>query len=377
MAQAPRFLLVGPLPPPEHGNSVAFEMLCGELHRRGCDCKIIDLTRRAQSPYSRFSLVRSVELFRVLARFVVGLCEKYRRVYIIIAQSRSGFIRDMPMIWSAWLRGCRVVIHLRGGNYDGYYYQQPRWWQFLIRCTLRRTHRIVVLSERLRSMYAFDAAIGERIVVVPNGLPVALKGKSRNLSQPVRILFLSNLIQSKGYRDVLEAVGMLRETTSLPLEATFAGRFEASIDDLEPLSPQEAQARFQERVAALGLEETVRWVGPVVGRAKWNLFETSDFFVLPTNYANEALPISIIEAMAHGCVVISTPYRAIPDLVDDGVTGALVAYHQPAQIAAAIQQIAADHPRYAEMSKAAVARYEQYFTMQRHLDALIPLLERA
>lgn len=376
-----RLMLVGPLPPPEHGQSLMFEMLCGALRARGCDCRIVNIQGRAPSSHSRFTLRRAVETLRPLARFTGGLTAFAGPVYITVSRSRAGFLRDMPMIWGAWLFGRRIVVHVHGGDYDAFYRAQPGGWRFLIRHTLRRTHRIVVLSERLRSMFDFDPTLGARVAVVSNSLPFALDAAPlpRRLGpdRPVRLLYLSNLIQSKGYFDVLRAVTILRRTTAIRLEAVFAGRFLSSADDPAPMSPDEAQARFREYLAANDLERIVRYAGPVAGPAKRRLLDTSDFFILPTGYFTEGQPVSIIEAMAFGCVVIATAHRAIPDLVVDGVTGSLVEYGRPDRIAGAIRRIVADSDTYEAMSRAACERYAAYFTMHRHLTAMISLLESA
>ena len=373
-------MLAGTLPPPEHGQSLMFEMLCGALVERGHAVRIVSIQGKNPSSPGRFTLRRSMETLRPLFRFVGGLFARYRRVYITISRSRTGFMRDLLMIWSAWLWGCRIVVHIHGGNYDSFYRAQPRVWRFLIRHTLRRTRRIIVLSERLRGMCDFDPALEERIAVIPNGPPFALAaiplGRRLPEDRPIRLLFLSNLIQSKGWLDVLEAVAILRKTTT-PLEAVFAGRFLSSADDPEPMSPEEAETRFHEYVAANDLEEVVRYLGPVVGEAKRRVLETSDFFLLPTRYSNEGQPVSIIEAMACGCIVISTDYRAIPDLVVDDATGALVEYGRPDRIADAVRRIVAEPGKYEAMSEAARAHYARNFTRQRHLDAMIPLLESA
>ncbi len=374
-------MLVGPLPPPEHGQSLSFEMLCGALRARGCDCRIVNVQGRDASSLGRFTLRRSLETLRPLARFGGGLLARYRRVYVTVSRSRAGFTRDLPMIWSAWLSGCRIVAHVKGGNYDAFYRTQPRVWRFLIRHTLRRTHRIIVLSERLRGMFDFDPTLASRIAVVSNGLPcappAAPRGRRLRPDRPVRLLFLSNLIQSKGYADVLETVAILRRTTVILLEAVFAGRFLSSPDDPAPMSPERAEARFHEYVAANDLEDVVRYAGPVSGDAKRGLLETSDFFLLPTRYFTEGQPVSIIEAMAYGCVVIATDYRAIPDLVVDGVTGVLVEPGRPARMADVIRWIVGDPRRYEAMSNAASERYARRFTRRRHLNAIVPLLEGA
>lgn len=375
---AQRWLLVGDLPPPEHGSALSFQALCRELGRRGYRCRVVDLSRHRDSAPSRMSWARSAEMLGVLWRFLAGLVERHRRVYIIISQSRAGFVRDMLMVWSASLVGCDVVVHVRGGNYDGFYGQQSRLWRFLIRATLRRTRRIIALSERLRGMYRFDPVVRERVVVVPNGPPTALPGKARvwapAVNRTVRLLYLSNLIQSKGYADVLQAAAMLWREGALQFELVFAGRFMRSADDKVALSSAEAERQLLARIKAEGLTEVVRYAGPVSGAAKWRLLEASDFLLLPTNYRHEGQPVSIIEAMAHGCVVIATDFRAIPDMVVDGATGALVEYGQPRQIACAVRRIAADAERYTTMSQAAVRRYRERFTQARHLDAMVALL---
>ena len=376
----PRFLLVGPLPPPASGQSLAFEMLCGVLRDRGYDCRVVNVQGKNLSSLGRLTLKRSMETLQPLARFTGGLIGRYRRVYITVSRSRAGFLRDMVMIWIAWLCRSRVIVHVKGGNYDVFYRAQPRPWRILIRQTLRRVHCIIVLSTLLRGMFDFDPVLRGRIAVVPNGLPFPLNGPPQGRhwrqGQPVRILFLSNLIQSKGYFDVLKAMAILQKMTPIRLEAVFAGHFLSSPDDPVPMSPQKAKMKFHEDVVANGLENMAYYMGPVSGEVKRRILNTSDFFVLPTRYFTEGQPISIIEAMAHGCVVIATNYRAIPDMVVNGVTGVLVEPARPDQIANAIRRIVAHPQRYETMSQAAVDRYKKLFTMERHLDMIVPLLKR-
>ena len=141
------------------------------------------------------------------------------------------------------------------------------------------------------------------------------------------------------------------------------------------MSPEGAETKFHEYVMANDLEDIVRYLGPVVGEAKRRVLEISDFFLLPTRYFTEGQPVSIIEAMAYGCVVVSTDYRAIPDLLIDGATGTFVEYGRPDRIADAVRRIVMEPGKYEAMSKAACGHYARNFTMQRHLDMVIPLLE--
>ncbi len=376
----PSLILAGPLPPPFSGPSVHFQMLVGEIQDRRFPCVVVNLgSKRFQS--NVFLWGRVWEYMGILSDYVRKTAFGQKTVYILIAQSRSGFCRDLFMIWFAWLCGHRIICHLRGGNYDNFYAAQPRWLRWLIRQTLRRTDAIVILSERLRALFDFEPMLKPKIRVVPNGLPsvVTAPAEPKTLpddrSAPIRLLFLSNLIESKGYLDLLEAVYILVSHYALNPRCHFCGAFWTNpSDDVRVKNAEHAQKLFEDYVRERDLQEYVEFRGPVSGVAKIDEFRQAHFFILPTNYDNEGQPVSIIEAMAYGNVVISTNYRAIPDLVVDGVTGCLVPYGQPAAIAQAVADLVADSRRYWDMSRAAIARYQQRFTRDAYLARIVPLL---
>lgn len=372
-------VLVGPLPPPFGGQSVSFEMLVDEVARRGIPHRVVNLANRAgtQASVGRASPLRALEYLPILLGYLRAAVGPRRSVYITIAQSTHGFLRDMVMVWAARMMGHRVVAHLKGGNYDVFYAGRGRLMRALVRATLRRLDRILVLGEALRSMYDFDPALAARIHVVPNGLPQrgdpGSGAKALPAAGPVRLLFLSNLIESKGWLDVLEAVRLLRERHGPgAVRCDFYGEFLTNpADDARVRSPEQARALFDEFVAAHGLAASVGYHGSVSGEAKRQVLRDSHVFVLPTRYSNEGQPVSIIEAMAYGNVVVSTRYRAIPDLVEDGVTGVLVPYGDPPALAAAVSALRADPARYQAMGGAAVQRFRDRFTREAHLEALL------
>ena len=79
--------------------------------------------------------------------------------------------------------------------------------------------------------------------------------------------------------------------------------------------------------------------------------------------------------MAHGCVTIATNYRAIPDLVVDGVTGRLVEWGRPEQIRRGGGGPCRRPGPVRGHEPGRVERYQALFSLERHLEALIPLLE--
>lgn len=370
-----RHLLVGPLPPPATGQSVSFDMLQRELRNRGWRCQIVNLTRGSWSASRMPGAARALQMTRLVASFYLNILRGYRSVYLTIAQSRSGFIRDALMIWFAAAFRARLVIHLKGGNYDGFYKAQPGWLKALIRATLRRTSRIIVLGHGLVDMYAFEPQLKERIAVVPNGLPEQFDGiRKIHPGNALRVLFLSNLIESKGYFCLLEAFRILQDR-GIEFHAFFAGEFVKSSDDETVTTADNAKFEFMDTIRRYGLGDSVEYLGSVSGDAKWELLNNCHVFTLPTRYMNEGQPVSIIEAIAYGCPVITTEYRAIPDLVVHGKTGFFVEYNDATAIADRLQQLTEDASLFENMSHTAVEHYRSNFNLNAHLERILPLIE--
>ena len=364
-----QLLLVGDLPPPAHGQSIQFSLLCEQLPRHGFVCRIVDIARKSASPWSRFSVARALEVAGALCRVGVALLAGQRRMYVILTLSRVGLARDVLLIWMAWLVGCRIAAHVHSGGYGSFYQARGSLGRWLIRRSLRRVARIIVNSEGLRAMFSFDERLRTRAVAVASGAvvpgPVPAPGRAAPGGRPLRLLFLSNMIQAKGYNEVLDAVALLRP--SLAVCAVFAGRFIRTAED--PVSIAEAEARFRRRIESHGLGDIVRYVGEATGARKWRLLAASDMLLLPTRLA-EASSIAILEAMAHGCLVIASRQGGIPETVVDGETGVLLDSPTPSAIAAAVRQIVADGPRFERMSRAAAVRFANRFTSERHVAAM-------
>lgn len=372
---AERWVLVVALPPPVTGQSIAAAMLVEHLAERGTPHAVIDISGGFGRDGRIAPLLgRMAQYLGKIAAFVACV---WRRpaptVYLTIAQSARGFARDLCFVWIAAAARCRIVLHLHGGNYQGFYLSCGPLLRWVVRSTLRRADLIIVLGEGLRGMFDFDPELAQRIAVVPNGLPTAdVRGVVRRLPEagPVRVLYLSNLIQSKGYVSVLEAAARLARERPGRFEFRFCGEFMASPDDRDPRPIAERIARFDAFVAEHGLDASVARLGSVGGAAKQAELDGAHLFVLPTDYAFEGQPISIIEALANGLPVITTRFRAIPDLIEAGINGAFVPFGDAATLAAAIDAAVADPARYEAQSAAATRAYQLRFTRERHLEAL-------
>ncbi|WP_192889795.1 hypothetical protein [Vibrio bathopelagicus] len=90
-----KLVLVGPLPPAYHGQSVSFKMLADSLAIT-TPVEVINIADKNLTGKSGtlFLLARILQYILIICNFIRVLSKGPCRVYITIAQSRSGFIRD-------------------------------------------------------------------------------------------------------------------------------------------------------------------------------------------------------------------------------------------------------------------------------------------
>src|SRR5258706_5388074 len=175
--------------------------------------------------------------------------------------------------------------------------------RFLISCDV-----IVVLSSAEVSAYrAFDARL--KVHSVPNAIdPAGLADQTRsfNTSRPLKLVYVGRLVRAKGLFEVIEAL----------MELKRAGReFELSIAGGGP-----DQSELMAALERADLKDRVRFLGSVFAGEKYRLWLDSDLFVFPT-FHPEGLPYSLLEAMAAGCVPLTTPWPAFPDVVGNAEPG--------------------------------------------------------
>jgi glycosyltransferase involved in cell wall biosynthesis len=102
-------------------------------------------------------------------------------------------------------------------------------------------------------------------------------------------------------------------------------------------------------VRIAGVEDFVEMPGFVSGQDKLEWLQRASVFVLPS-YA-EGMPVAILEAMAVGLPIVTTPVGATPDVVEDGVNGFLIEPGDVSQLAARLIQLLQDENLRREMGQ--------------------------
>ncbi len=128
------------------------------------------------------------------------------------------------------------------------------------------------------------------IAVIPNGIEISNVKLKTEWKAVQNILFLSRVHPKKGIDLLIEAVAQLPATV---LHITIAG---------------EGDAAYVEELKRLAIQRNVahqfHFVGGVYGRQKWELYQQSDLFVLPTY--SENFGIVVPEALYTGLPVLTT-----------------------------------------------------------------------
>lgn len=278
-------------------------------------------------------------------------------VYMLPAASTMGVLRNAATVAvvRVFHRRAKLVFHIRNGNY---FERMSPWKERLQRYVNRRADCILVLSRLLLPRDLSPVGVHEtQLRILPNTidetvLPATLPAH-RAAVPPLKVLYLSNFIPEKGYGALLAAAEVL---ATRGRGAHFALTLHGQWLSEEDRHTAEARAAA---LTARGLQVHVG--GSLHDRAAVQaLYADHHLFCLPTLYAAEAQPRSVLEAMANGCAVLATRYRSIPEQVIDGDTGFLVDDQDPQALADRLEAALAGDV--AAMGRAGRALFEARFS---------------
>jgi len=321
-----RILLIGPLPNPTTGVSLANQIVVDNLHSQSdFSIRFINTSfYKFDENLGAFSL--SKFFFNLKLALYSYKILKSDIVYITPGQTFFGVLKYGFFIILTSLLNKQLITHIHG-NYLGKEYRNLKGIKKKIfKILLNKTSKGIVLSESLidnMSPFIKDEHIHVLYNFVENYLFVDREDINRKLANPTpRIIFLSNLMEEKGIFELLEAFNILG-AEGFEYKAQIAGNIDAK-------HVHKTEKLFKSL-------KHVDYVGVVSGNQKKTLLLWGNIFILPTYYEMEGQPISILEAMATGNVVLTTNHAGIPDVFKDAVNGYYVDKKSPVDIASKIK----------------------------------------
>ena len=248
-----------------------------------------------------------------------------------------------------------TVFHFHAGGVSGFAPHLPA----ALRPLFNLAYRKPALAIRTAPQNPEDGiALGARKdVVVPNGIP-DMRGTihvhTAQQGQPVVILFCGVLIPSKGVRVLLEAFQrIVAQGADVRLE--LMGKWgDAGF--------QEEMERF---VAQHGLNGRVAFLGVKRDNGKWTHFAGCDIFCFPSYFEAESFGLVLAEAMQFAKPVVTTAWRGIPSVAQDGVNGFTVPIQDPAAVAERLLRLVHDPTLRQRMGQEGRRIFEERFTLER------------
>ncbi len=192
-------------------------------------------------------------------------------------------------------------------------------------------------------------------------------GDRRDAGEICQILSVGRLVAKKGYNYLIEACALLSRR-GLDFHCSIVGEG-PSAENLETL------------VREHGLESKVTFTGALAAADVRRLYQQSDIFALPCVVVNngdrDGMPTVLIEAMATGIPVVSTPVTGIPELVTDGENGFLVPERDVPALVEALEALMQNRDLRISMGHKARERVAQDFDSRRTAPQLASVFREA
>lgn len=319
-----RILLVGK-GPPERGGIPTFltTLLDGDLAREH-ELSLLNLAGGATPQGGRASLAN----VRRTARDAVAVWRAAAGQDVVHVHSSLApgvtLVRAGLLALAGRARGRGVVVHAHGGLLLPWLTGRRRRW--LARIALSPAHRVLAVSTALHDRLA--ACLGpHRVALLDNGVDIARFRGSPTAHHPPRILYVGLLTARKGVLDLVEASRLLT-ARGVVHELRLVG----GTPDEGPAAAAPVLLAAREAGAVL--------VGALPPEQMPDAYRGADLLCLPSWW--EAMPLSVLEAMASGLPVVATDVGDVGRVVVPGRTGVLVPPRDPEALAGALATLLAD-----------------------------------
>ena len=212
-----------------------------------------------------------------------------------------------------------------------------------------RTAAIVGISQAVGQSLRDIGVPADCLRIVYLGVPAALMVEPPGLRPVLRLGIVGQVGAWKGHDDLVDAVALAVRAGATLCLRIFGSGDARYVDSLK------------RRIAALAIGDWIEWRG--FRQSQHDIFAGIDVCVMPSRFV-EPFGLSAVEAGSYGRPVICTARGGLTEIVQDGVTGLVVAAARPDQLAEAIVRLARDRDLLRRMGVAARERARTEFSLE-------------
>jgi len=311
-----KVLFLGRFPPPVHGAAIMnqnyFEALDKDKNFEVKRIKINYLD--SLNELGKVNFRKFFGFFAVFFKTLFSLIEfRPSIVYFELAPKGFAFYRDSVYVLLCKLFRKKIIFHFQAKGVSKAV-KNPLAKKYY-RLIFRKT-KSILLSEML--YYDVKEVMGKnQIFIVPNAVKDELPEKGfkkiiqkRKQNKKLILLFLSNMIETKGPLDVLKICNKLKKE-KVDFECNLVGKFQ----------DEDFRKRFENKLEEFKLEKHCKYLGPKYGEEKQKILEKTNYLIFPTKYPEECSPLVILEAFMYGIPVLSYDNGAMREIIDKDYLG--------------------------------------------------------
>lgn len=349
IVKTPSVLMVGPSLTSRGGMATVEKQLVDCLPREGINVDFLSTYEDASKLRKAFVAIKAYFAF---CRNV----DRYDIVHVHMA-SRASYERKAIFIRHASKRGKKVIIHHHGAEFGAWYDAELNDAKRTeIRDVFAKADGVIVLSEEWLDWFTARGFRVNSFIVMHNVVSMPKTFCSPGLHQD--ILFLGRLDERKS-PDVLmrAAMKMLEEHPESRLIFGGDGFVE----------------RYKSLARELGIEQQCEFLGWITGEEKERLFHRAGIYCLPSK--NEGMPMSVLEAMAHGIPTVATPVGGVPQIIENGNNGFIVQVDDESALSSVLCKLADSSELRSMIGDAGRKTVECNFNIKRNIVDLVGMYE--
>jgi glycosyltransferase involved in cell wall biosynthesis len=311
-----KVLFLGRFPPPVHGAAVMNQNYFEALNKdKDFNVKKIKINYSdSLDELGKVNFKKFLGFFIVFFQTLFNLIFfRPKVVYFELAPKGFAFYRDSVYVLLCKIFRRKLVFQLqaKGISEKTKNPKIRRYYKFIFKNT-----KIILLSNIL-----FDdiknVATKQQIEILPNGIKDELTDKQfqdiikkRDKNKKPILLFLSNMIESKGPLDVLKICNELKNQKK-DFECWFVGNWKE----------ENTKKKFYGLIEEYNLQNQCKYLGSRYGREKFKILEKTNYLIFPTQYPEECFPLVILEAFMLGIPVFGYENGATKEIISRELLG--------------------------------------------------------
>lgn len=340
-----KVVMLGPMPPLVGGMATVLDNLKHSDLNQSNDMTFFDTGKNTPENAGKLS-----KLWAHTSRYLVFIGLLIRlRPDIVHIHTCSGLTFYLDCIYAhlARLVGAKYILHVHGGRFVEFIQSQSGIKKTFAMASLTKAKNIVALSTQWKQRFEQNLNLS-KVKVIVNGVrsPTDFDPSKREKNH---ILFLGAITKKKGIFDLVSALAHV----SAPFHLHIAGNYCSDINEKSLYEFIDSFPNMRNKVSVEGV---------VSGAQKHQLMQRCDIFCLPSYV--EGLPMSVLEAMAYQQAAITSNVGGLPDLIQSGQNGVLVAPDDINGLAEALESLLADESLKLRVSKAGETTYYSAYSLE-------------